>query len=284
VRGFTQDMRRCFAEQQIWLWDRSESAQEGTGDTPGTDEHLLSLLTPTSFEAELYRTLHLLIEQKRKETGLRVLAVTSPVEGDGKTITAINLAGTLAQSPENRVLLVCADLRRPSLSECLGMGNPGRFGLVNAIMDPGQTLNNAMRHLKRYNLSVIPAGLSPADPYEVLKSPRLGQLLEEARQRYDYIVLDTPPLVLVPDCRIIGKWVDGFLMVVAAHKTPRKLVAEALNLMDPEKLVGLVFNFDDRSFTGNYASYYCTPGRRADQHKHGWWRRLLTALGRSISN
>jgi capsular exopolysaccharide synthesis family protein len=276
LRGFAQDRGRFFADQQTW--PRSESDQESAGGPPGMDEHLVSLLTPTSFEAERYRTLRLLIEQKRKETGLRVLAVTSPAAGDGKTTTAINLAGALAQSAENLVLLVCADLRRPSLNEQFGMDIPGRFGLVSAIMDPGQALDKAIWYLKRFNLSVMPAGPNPADPYEVLKSPRLGQLLEEARQRYDYIVLDTPPLVLVPDCRIIGKWVDGFLVVVAAHKTPRKLVEEALNLMDPEKLVGLVFNFDDQSLK-HYPYDYYAPRRHADQLKKGWWSRLLTTLG-----
>ena len=96
-----------------------------------------------------------------------------------------------------------------------------------------------------FNLDVLPAGTLRPAPYEVLKSPRLGELLEEARRRYDYVVLDTAPLVAVPDSRLLGKWVDGFLVVVAAHRTPRKLVAETLDLMEPAKLIALLFNGDD---------------------------------------
>jgi len=243
------------------------------------DEHLVSLLAPTSNEAEQYRTLAHTIDLMHKDFGLHLLAVTSPTAGDGKTTTAINLAGTLAQAPEARVLLVCADLRKPSVMGHLGMAGTQTLGLVNAILGSAQTLNQAVQHLKRFNLSVLLSGPCPADPYEVLKSHRLGELLQEARQHYDYIVVDTPPLLLVPDCRIIGKWVDGFLMVVAAHKTPRRLVEEALNLMDPSKLVGLVFNYDDRALPGYYTYYYAS-GRPTAHQAQSRWRRVATTLGR----
>src|SRR5262249_26788321 len=97
---------------------------------------------------------------------------------------------------------------------------------------------------------VVSAGTLPSTPYEVLKLPRVGELLAAARQAYDFIVVDTPPLVAVPDCRVIEKWVDGFLVVVGAHKTPRKLLEEALSVMEAAKVIGLVFNGDDRPLSG----------------------------------
>lgn len=247
------------------------------------NSHLVCLLSPTSFEAEQYRTLRHLVELMHKDTGLQVLAVTSPAAGDGKTTTAINLAGALAQSPEARVLLVCVDLRRPSVPQHLGIGSARTLGLVDAILNPAVTLMAVVQRLDRVNLSVLPSGPCPADPYEILKSPRLGELLAEARQRYDYIVLDTPPLILVPDCRIIEKWADSFLIVVAAHKTPRKLLGEALNLMDPVKVIGLVFNNDDRPLAGyyynDYSSYY---GQTRNSHKAGLWDRMVKTVGDSL--
>ena len=118
-----------------------------------------------------------------------------------------------------------------------------------------------------YNLSVVVAGESPATPYEVLKSPRLGELLDEARRLYDYVVIDTPPIVAFPDCRILNNWVDGWLIVVAAHRTSRKLLEESLDLMEESKTVGFVFTHDER-FRAN-ARYYgallrltARPGRR----------------------
>jgi capsular exopolysaccharide synthesis family protein len=209
---------------------------------------------PTSVEAEQYRALRHTVEHLGRTTGLKILAVSSAQARDGKTTTAINLAGALAQAPEARVLLVEADLRRAAVGQYLGLHGTGVPGLVDAILTPGLTLAELAQPRPPYNLSVLLAGELPAAPYEVLKSPRLGELLEEARQRFDYVILDTPPIVPVPDCRVIGKWVDGFLVVVSAHRTPRKLVEEALNLMEPSKLIGLVFNNDTRPLGNSYAS------------------------------
>src|SRR3989441_7057110 len=192
------------------------------------DERLVSLFAPNSFEAEKYRTLAHTIELMHKSTGLQVLAVTRPTPGDGKKTTTINLARALAQSPEARGLLMCADLRKPSVIEHLGMDSPHPVGLATAILNQGQTLTQVVERLGGFNLSIPPAGPYLANPHEALKAPRLGELIQEARQQYDYVVLDTPPLLLVPDCRIFGKWVDGFLMVVGAHKTPRRLVEEEI--------------------------------------------------------
>ena len=210
------------------------------------EEHLVSLLAPTSFEAEQYRALRHMIEQLRRSAELSVIAVSSPGPADGKTTTAINLAGALAQAPDARVLLVDADLRAASLAVHLGLGQHGVPGLVDAIMNANLTLEAVTQVHPHLNLSVITAGRRPAAPYEVLKSPRVGELFAEARRKYDYVIVDTPPLVSVPDGRVFGKWVDGFLIVVAAHRTPRKLLEETFNLMEPTKIVGMVFNGDDR--------------------------------------
>ncbi len=240
------------------------------------DEHVVTLLAPTSFEAEQYRTLRHALEQMHKTGAVSIIAVSSAAAQDGKTTTAINLAAALAEAAETRVLLVDADLRRPSVGGHLGFAGAAGPGLVDAIMDAGLTLTDVVRHCLPSNFSVLPAGRCPSVPYEVLNSPRLGELLEEARQAYDYIVLDTPPLVLVPDCRLLARWVDGFLMVVAAHKTPRKLVEEALNILDPAKLIGLVLNADDRPLSGYYGSYYTYARVRHD--RGGWLNRAVKSL------
>ena len=220
----------------------------------GIDGHLVSLLAPTAFETEQYRNLRTLLETKRTGHGY-VVAISSPSVGDGKTTTAINLAGVLAEDEGTRVLLVDADLRNPTLDRMLGMkGSTGR-GLVSAILAPALSLEDVVAPRPPFRLSVLSAGRRVASPYEMLKSPRFGELLDEARRHFDYIVLDTPPLVSLSDCRLIGNWVDGFLIVVAAHRTPRKLVEEALNVLEPAKVVGFVFNNDERSW-GNYGYYH----------------------------
>lgn len=222
----------------------------------GLDPHLVSLAAPASFEAEHYRTLRARLETRHEGKALQVLAVTSAAVGDGKTTTAINLAGALAQSREARVLLVDSDLRRPSVGLQLGLEDPRGAGLADAILDPERSLESVVLRGLPLNLAVLTAGGLPPAPYEVLKSPRFGTLLEEARRLFDYVVVDTPPLIPVPDCRLIARWVDGLLMVVAAHQTPRKLVEEGLSLIEPAKVVGIVFNRDQRPYSGYYGYYH----------------------------
>jgi capsular exopolysaccharide synthesis family protein len=240
----------------------------------GVEEHLVSLLRPTSFQAEPYRALRQTVEQLNKSTGLAMIAVSSPDVEDGKTVTAINLAGALAQAVEARVLLVETDLRRPAVARQLGMGDARGRGLVDALLNPRLALEEVVQPRPPFNLAVLPAGNPPAAPYEVLKAPRLGELLGEARQQYDYVVLDTAPLVPVPDTRLIAKWVDGFLVVVAAHKTRRKLVEEALRLLDADKIVGLVFNEDDRPLPGRYHAYRPSSYDEPSTSRTPFWRRL----------
>jgi protein-tyrosine kinase len=240
------------------------------------DERLVSLLAPSSVAAEQYRGLRYVLE----ESGKHVVAITSPTPGDGKTTTAINLAGALAQGPETRVLLAEADLRLPRVGERLGFNGSDVRGLADAIEDDGLTLPDVVQHLPSFNLSVLPAGRSPARPYETLKSPRLEDLLEEAQRHYDYIVLDTPPIVPVPDCRLIARLAEALIVVVAAHKTPRQLLQESLAALDPAKILGLVFNGDDHMRRGYYGynSYFSEP------KQDGWAGLVRTVRGLAASS
>ena len=218
------------------------------------DEHLVSLITPDTFEADQYRVLRHAVEQRRRMASLAIVGVTSAGAGDGKTTTSINLAGALAQDRGSRVLLIDCDLRSSAMARRLGLSE-GR-GLVQAIVDPMLTLDDAIRHLPRFNLDVMPAGFETASPYELLKSPRLGDLFEAARRRYDYVVVDTPPVMPFPDCRVLAKVVDGFLLVVSASRTPRRVIDEALEVLPREAMIGVVFNGEQKAVTKAAHGYY----------------------------
>ena len=205
------------------------------------DEHLVSLQAPSTAAAEQYRVLRHLVETLRRRANLQVIGVTSPAGGDGKTVTAINLAGALSQSDDARVLLIDMDLRHPAIARYLHI-EQARPTLADALGTPGLALKDSVLQISRFNLAVLQAPVSAAAPYELLRSPRLETLLSEARQQYDYVVVDSPPFVPYPDCRLISKSVDGFVMVVASNRTPRGVLAEALKAMDPEKAIGYVFN------------------------------------------
>jgi capsular exopolysaccharide synthesis family protein len=220
------------------------------------EDHLVSMLTPTSQEAEQYRTLCCAVEEAHNASGLRVIALTSAGVGEGKTLTAINMAATLAQTPETRVLLIEADLRQPSIANRLGLGEFDGSGFIEAIQNPSLSLKNVARKLPTFNMSVVTAGESFESPYETLKSPRVEALINEARDDYDYVVVDTPPVIPVPDCRVIARWVEAFIIIVAAHQTPRKLLEETLNALEPNKVFGLVFNRDDVPLADYYGYSY----------------------------
>ncbi len=219
------------------------------------DPRLVSLTAAGSFAAEQYQGLRLTLERLGNGRGAQALAVTSPAAGDGKTVTAINLAGTLARGSEGRVLLIDADLRRPAVSSQLALDATAK-GLTDALTDERMSLEAVTTTLESFNLSVIPAGTGHGAVHQMLRSARMERLLKEAREHYDFIVLDTPPLLPVFDSALLAKSVDGVLMVVSANRTPRKLLGEALNLLDPGKVLGIVFNKDVRPLFGYYDSYY----------------------------
>ncbi len=238
------------------------------------EEHLIASRPADSFETDQYRLLGHFLEQTGEQKGHRILAVTSAGVGDGKTTTAINLATTLAQSPKTRVLLVDTDLRRPLVAANLGLSDSGP-GLVGALLDVRHELAAVVRPTP-FHLDVLPAGRPPGNPYQVLDSSRVGQLLDEARATYDCVILDTPPVLVVPDCRLMSQWVDGFLVVVAAHRTPRKLFGDTLSSLDPDKVLGIVFNRDDRPLSGYYGRYYGSyyRARPGPEPSRGWWSQL----------
>jgi capsular exopolysaccharide synthesis family protein len=219
------------------------------------DTHLVSLTSPASFAAEQYQGLRLTMERLARSRELKVIAITSPAAGDGKSVTAINTAAALARGGDQRVLLIDADLRRPSVARQLAMTDT-HLGLADALSDHEITLAEVIQPFDRYNLDVLPAGRLRNGVSQLLRSPRLDTFIAEARRRYGYIVIDTPPLLPVFDTALLAKSADGVLMVVSANQTPRKLLGEALNMLDPTKVLGIVFNRDERPMFGYYDSYY----------------------------
>ena len=246
-------------------------------DAESVDDRLVTLLTPNSFAGEQYRTLRHLVEKMHTETGVSVVGVSSPSIGDGKTTTAINLAGALAQARETKVLLIDMDLRRPAVNGQLGLRGFNPKGVV-AVLGAGASLDDVIVELPMFNLSIIPSGPRQSAPYELLKSSRLHQMMDEARRRFDYVIVDTPPVIAVPDCRVISSGVDGFLIIVNAHRTPTRLLSETVSVLGQSKVLGLIFNRDDQPIAEHlYNSYGPDPSggwtgsirRRLRRNGHG---------------
>jgi capsular exopolysaccharide synthesis family protein len=219
------------------------------------DRHLVSLTAPASFAAEQYQGLRLKVERLRQDRDVRVIAVTSAGPHEGKTLTAINLAGALARGSSVRVLLIDADLRRPAIAKHLHVEEHAA-GVAELIADPLLRLEDIVQRIESFNMTIVPAGLAVGPVHEILRSPRFQRLLDQAREQYDYVVVDTPPLVPLFDSVLLGRLVDGLIVVVAANRTPRKLLGDVLDLLDASKVLGIVFNGDDRTSHGRYGRYY----------------------------
>jgi len=169
----------------------------------------------------------------------------------------------------------------------LALERSGGPGLAATALDPHLELDDVVRPTP-FGFDVVPAGAPAPNACRLFDSPRFGQLLDQARRKYDTVVLDTPPVLLVPDCRLMSQWVDGFLFVVSAHRTPRTLLRDGLDALDPQKVLGIVFNADERplgGYLGRYQGYYGYhdqparerrwwhfPWRRADQGRSRAWR------------
>lgn len=232
----------------------------------GIDRRLVALYRPASWETERYRALRRSLERSYPLERRRVIAVTSANAEEGKSTTAVNLAAVFAEIPDASVVLIDADFRRSSLARLLAIPTDESEDrdLGDAIDDP--TLSLAAVTQPRSELvrfGVVPTRPRPDSAHLLVESPRFASLLIEARKAYQFVVLDTPPLLPVSDCRAIGQWVDGFVLVVAAHRTSRERLGEALSLIEPRKLLGLVFNGDDepawRGSSHYYADYRRAP-------------------------
>lgn len=217
---------------------------------PGTKERinprLVCLLAPLSAEAENYHRLRHAVENLRVPGRGIVIGITSAGMGDGKTLTAINLAGALAQDAAASVLLVDLDLRRQGdgISQYLDLKARSGPGVADLIRNP-QPGNDAVTHyLADFNLYLAEAGTASGSPYELLKSPALDSFLQQARQRHDFIIIDTTQVLNLPDTQLLSARIDGFLFVIRADRTTAAMLAESLNLMQPDKVLGLVFNGD----------------------------------------
>ena len=206
---------------------------------------------------EQYRRLAATLHDVQIERGLKTVMVTSSVPREGKTLTAVNLALTLSESYGRRVLLIDADLRWPSVHEVLGI--PNEIGLCEALRDGRRDLSLAQVWPR---LSVLPSGQLGSRPLAGLTSERMGTLLEECASQFDWVLLDTPPVGLLPDGQLLARLTKAVVFVIAARSTPASVVERALAELAPECLVGAVLNRVEERLIPDI-SYYSTDGDSA---------------------
>lgn len=242
----------------------SDSSVIGTiGFDPDAQEHpLIFQADPHSLRAEAYRRLRTNLQFLALGNRSRSVVITSSIEGEGKSTTAINTASTLADAGQS-VLLIDADLRRPKVADYLNL--EGAVGLTTVIIGQAQ-LSDVVQPFGNGNLHVLPAGQIPPNPSELLGSEAMKSLLDEAADRYDMVVLDSPPLLPVTDSAILSAVTGGALVVVGSGSVRRPQLAGALDSLDAVggNVLGLVLNKLRAEDAGHYR-YHQYYYHREDQ-------------------
>jgi len=234
---------------------------EGGIDTAAVNQHIVSITDPYSSAAEEYRKLRARIFQVTEKDFLNTLMVTSSQAGEGKTVTAINLAVAIAHEIDHTVLLIDADLRKPSVHKYLGL-NP-KYGLSDYLENRRDlSLSDIMIKTGIGKLVVMPAGNPPEKPAELISSDRMRLLIREIKHRYRdrYIIFDSSPLLMTADSLSLCDYMDGILFVVQAATTPKKAVKQALSSIRGYNILGTVFNAVPKYLAKNLYPYYYHSG------------------------
>lgn len=216
---------------------------------------LISLREPKSAASEAYRMIRTNLEYTDIDKEKKILLFTSPRMKDGKTTTISNLAVILAHAGE-KVLLIDCDLRKPRIHKIFEISN--EVGLTNVIAkhDLIESAKSIFEEIP--NLHLITSGVIPPMPTEILASVKMGEILTELRGQYDFILLDTPPILSVADAAAVSKYVDGVIIVSALGKTTYDEISAAkrsLNKVDAN-LLGVILTFAESNRRGYYYDYY----------------------------
>ncbi len=204
-----------------------------------------------TYGTEEFRTLRSRLYQIRGHQPLHTVLITSALPGEGKSFTVANLALTIVRQPERRVLLIDADLRLPALHSSLGAPlTPGLSDYLRGEADEFSIIQKGPRH----NLFFIPGGKPVSNPAELIGNGRLKNLLQRLTPVFDWILLDSPPVVPISDACLLGELCDGVLMVVRAAATPFDIAQKACQEFHGKPLLGVVLNRVEPG--ASYSSYY----------------------------
>lgn len=222
---------------------------------------------------EQYRKLAAILHHAQLERGIKVIMTASALPGEGKSLTAINLSLTLSESYQRRVLLIDADLRRPTVQRIFGL--PPINGLSEGLKASEDRPIQVTQVLER--LFVLPAGRPESDPMSGLTSDRMRRLIGEASHSFEWVIMDTPPVGLLPDASLLAEFVHGVLLVIRSGKAPFPLVKRTVEAITHDRILGVVMNaidfVHDRNAGGYYEyygyGYYGTPTKNTRRWQKG---------------
>ena len=220
--------------------------------SPTPEQRLVAIADPDSAGAEMFRVLSTRLAHMQNKRHLQKLLITSSVGDEGKSVVAVNLALTLARRPNARTLLIEADLRRPSAAKLLTTST--LQGISD--WDKGKlALENSLYQVNDLPLWFLSAGHGMEEPLPLLESDRFAKMLETVSSSFDWVVLDATPMLPMADSTSLARLCDGVLVVVREGHTHRKVLNKALESIERNKLLGMVFNEASMLNVG-YDRYY----------------------------
>jgi len=225
------------------------------------------VVTPTIPRAavEQYRKLAASLHHAQLERQIKVVMITSAAPGEGKTLTSTNLALTLSQSYRRNVLLIDGDLRRPSVHAVFDV--PNVLGLSDGLKNEVEHKLSLIQISE--HLTVLPAGRPDSDPMSGLTSDRMRRLVAEAAARFDWVLIDTPPVGFLSDANLLAAMADVTLFVIRAGRSPFRLIQRALDAVGRNRIIGVVLNAVKESDDVVGYGYYGYYGHYGPQRKQG---------------
>jgi capsular exopolysaccharide synthesis family protein len=222
---------------------------------PTPEQRLVAMADPDSHGAEMFRVLATRLAHMQQKRHLHKLLVTSSVVDEGKSVVAANLALTLARRPGERVLLIEADLRRPTISQLF---STNQLRGISEWADGKLALEDSLYQIRDLPVWLLAAGKAMDEPLPLLESGRFMKMLEAVSQSFDWVLMDATPMLPMADSTSIARLCDGVLVVVRDGYTRKKVLNKALETIEKNKLLGVVFNDSSSSSGGNhyYGSYY----------------------------
>src|SRR6202050_767122 len=224
------------------------------------DTRLVVVGKEESLAAEKFRFLGVRLRQLRQTRPLKKILITSSIPQEGKSTVAANLACTLARRRQQKTLLLEGDLRRPTLAERFGLGRtPGLCEWLS-----GQTEGINLYRLESLGLWVLPAGAAPQNPLELMQSGKLAPLMSQLETWFDWIVIDSPPVLPLADASMWSRLADGILLVTRNGTTEKRQLQRGLETIEKSKLLGALVNSSTNAAHTDYYQRYSSP---ADQPK-----------------
>jgi capsular exopolysaccharide synthesis family protein len=217
------------------------------------DSKLVCLTAPESFGAEKFRFLGVRLRQLQHSRPLKKLLITSTIPEEGKSTVAANLAAILARRQQPKILLLEGDLRRPSLAKQFGLNRTP--GLSEWLQGEPRPIKHIYR-LEGPNLWFLPAGHPPENPLELMQSGRLSELLNQLSGWFDWIIIDSPPILPLADTSVWARLADGILLVTREGTTKKRLLQQGLQALEQSKLLGAVVNSSANTDHSNYYQRY----------------------------